>query len=84
MVIIICYLCTIFIPFITNENEDNFQIIISLFNDKRNGYMFVINPNGAWADLMVYGGEEENIDWNGVWDVKTSIGVIMIDYWFTF
>jgi len=46
--------------------------------------MFVINPNGAWADLMVYGGEEENMDWNGVWDVKTSIGVIMIDYRFTF
>ena len=55
------------------ENEDNFQIIISPFNDKRNGYMFVINPNGARADLMVYGGEEGNMDWNGVWDVKTSI-----------
>lgn len=53
--------------------DDNFQIILSPFNDNRNGYMFVINPNGARADLMVYGAEERNMDWNGVWDTKTTI-----------
>jgi len=54
------------------ENDDNFQVIISPFNDKRNGYLFVINPLGARADLLVSGGEEGNKNWNGVWDAKTT------------
>lgn len=55
------------------ENDDNFQVIISPFNDKRNGYLFVINPLGARADLLVSGGEEGNKNWNGVWDAKTTM-----------
>jgi hypothetical protein len=55
------------------DNDDNFQVIISPFNDKRNGYLFVINPLGARADLLVSGGEEGNKNWNGVWDAKTTI-----------
>lgn len=55
------------------QSDDNFQIIISPFNDNRNGYLFVINPNGARADIQVYGGEDGNEDWNGVWDAKTTI-----------
>ena len=54
------------------RSDDNFQIMISPFNDNRNGYLFVINPNGARADIQVYGGEDGNDDWNGVWDVKTT------------
>ena len=53
--------------------DDNFQIIISPFNDNRSGYMFVINPSGARADLLVSDGKAGNMDWNGVWDVKTKI-----------
>ncbi len=55
------------------ESEDNFKVIISTFNDGRNGYLFIVNPNGARADLQVYGLEESNINWNGVWDVKSRI-----------
>jgi hypothetical protein len=55
------------------DTEDNFEVIISPFNDKRNGYLFIINPNGARADLLVSGQESSNINWNGVWDAKTSI-----------
>src|SRR5829696_2120486 len=55
------------------DQDDNFQIAISPFNDKRNGYLFVVNPNGARADLLISGVEEGNKDWNGVWDCKTSI-----------
>ncbi len=54
------------------HSDDNFQIIISPYNDNRTGYLFVINPNGARADIQVYGGEDGNRDWNGVWDVKTT------------
>lgn len=55
------------------DTEDNFEAIISPFNDKRNGYLFVINPNAARADALVSGQESSNINWNGVWDAKTSI-----------
>jgi hypothetical protein len=55
------------------ETDDNFQIMISPFNDNRNGYLFVINPNGARADIQIFGGEDGNEDWNGVWDVKTTV-----------
>ncbi|HNP24867.1 MAG TPA: DUF5916 domain-containing protein [Panacibacter sp.] len=55
------------------DTEDNFEVIISPFNDKRNGYLFVINPNGARADALVSGQESSNINWNGVWDAKTNI-----------
>jgi len=53
--------------------DDNFQIAISPFNDNRNGYLFIINPNGARADLLISGNEEANSDWNGVWDARTTI-----------
>lgn len=53
------------------NQDDNFQIALSPFNDRRNGYLFIINPNGARADLEV-SGDNDNIDWNGVWDAKTS------------
>lgn len=55
------------------EEDDNFQILISPFDDNRNGYLFVINPNGARADIQVFGGEDGNRDWNAVWDTRTTI-----------
>lgn len=55
------------------RNDDNFQIVISTFNDNRGGYFFAINPNGARTDILIAGNEDGNADWNGVWDVKTSI-----------
>jgi hypothetical protein len=55
------------------EEDDNFQVALSPFNDRRNGYLFIINPNGARADLLISGNEEANKDWNGVWDTKTII-----------
>ena len=55
------------------REDDNFQVALSPFNDKRNGYLFIINPNGARADLLISGNESANQDWNGVWDARTSI-----------
>lgn len=54
--------------------EDNIEIMISPFNDNRNGYSFVTNPNGAMADSWLGGdgGNSYNTDWNGVWDVKVT------------
>ena len=55
------------------RSDDNFQIIIGPFDDHRTGYLFVINPSGARADIQVYSGEDGNEDWDGVWDVRTRV-----------
>jgi len=55
------------------RSDDNFEIMISPFNDNRNGYLFVTNPNGAMADAQISDeGKGFNKDWNGVWDVAAS------------
>ena len=59
--------------------EDNFKIVISPFNDGRTGYEFVINPNGARADLLIAANDDTNADWNGVWDAATTVNN---DGWF--
>jgi hypothetical protein len=66
-------------PDFNYRSDDNFQIMISPFDDNRNGYLFVTNPNGARADIQIYSGEDGNKDWNAVWDVKTTISD---DGWF--
>jgi hypothetical protein len=54
--------------------EDNFEVIIDTYNDDRNGFLFVVNPNGARADVQVINnGESENEFWNGVWNAKTTV-----------
>ena len=53
--------------------DDNFIVIIDTYLDKRNGFMFVTNPNAARADLQVFNnGSSTNSFWNGVWDVRTT------------
>jgi len=54
--------------------EDNFELIIDTYNDDRNGFLFVINPNAARADAQVLdNGESFNIYWDGVWNARTII-----------
>ena len=55
------------------SSDDNVEIMLSPFNDNRNGYLFVTNPNGALADVWVGDeGQDWNKDWNGVWDVAVD------------
>ena len=55
------------------SSDDNVEIMISTFNDNRNGYLFVTNPNGAMTDVWVGDeGKDFNKDWNGVWDVAVE------------
>lgn len=54
--------------------EENVNIVIDTYGDKRNGYVFVVNPNGARADVQVLdNGASYNLDWNGVWDAEARI-----------
>jgi hypothetical protein len=54
-------------------NEDNFEIALDTYGDKRNAYLFVINPNGAQYDALVTDNSRRlNVDWNGVWYVAAK------------
>ena len=60
-------------------DEDNFQIILDTFQDRRSGYMFVVSPLGAKLEQQVaeegeggFRGSNSpniNVNWDGVWDV---------------
>ncbi len=56
------------------DNDDNFELILDTFNDRRNGYYFIINPNGVKRDATLGDeGKTFNPDWDGIWDCATEI-----------
>jgi len=55
------------------STDDNFQIILDTYNDRRNGYLFITNPNAARTDILIsQNGQSSNKSWDGVWNVKTT------------
>ncbi len=54
------------------ENQDTFEVILDTFHDRRNGFMFSTNVEGARSDLQVANeGRETNASWDAVWIVRT-------------
>ncbi|HEY6950805.1 MAG TPA: carbohydrate binding family 9 domain-containing protein, partial [Bacteroidota bacterium] len=61
--------------------EDNVGIIIDTYHDRRNGFQFYVNPNGARADALVTDeGQGVNTDWNALWDARATV---TSNGWFT-
>jgi hypothetical protein len=60
------------------STEDNFEIVLDTYADRRNAYFFAVNANESQADsLIIDNGRKVNSDWNGVWYVaaaKTDAG----------
>ena len=55
-----------------STESDLFAMVLDTFEDKRNGYEFMVNPAGAKADAQVANeGRETNWSWDGVWTTKT-------------
>lgn len=54
--------------------DDNIIIVLDTYHDRRTGYRFVINPNGARGDaVLIDDGRGLNEDWNGGWDCAVEI-----------
>jgi len=54
-------------------SEDHVRVVIGPFLDGRSGYVFAVNPGGARYDgLIEPGGEDENPDWDGIWEAATA------------
>jgi hypothetical protein len=54
------------------EAQDGFEVIFDTFGDRRNGYVFATNPDGARADEQVTNeGRDVNTSWDSPWTVHT-------------
>jgi hypothetical protein len=51
--------------------NENFTFVIDPLHDRRNGFMFQTNPLGALRDMVITD-DQQNSNWNGVWQVKTA------------
>lgn len=55
------------------DEQDSFGVALDTFKDRRNGYIFFTNPEGAKADQQFANeGREVNASWDAVWWVATS------------
>ncbi len=52
--------------------DDLIKILLDPFQDKRNAYVFIINPKGARTDGLAFG-EHFSTNWDGIWEAKTRI-----------
>lgn len=53
--------------------SDYIRVIVDSYHDKRTGYQFMVNPAGVKRDIYLYNDTNEDVSWDAVWDVKTSI-----------
>ncbi|MEO6446019.1 MAG: DUF5916 domain-containing protein [Gemmatimonadaceae bacterium] len=54
-------------------SSDYIRVIVDSYHDRRTGYQFMVNPAGVQRDIYLYDDSNEDITWNAVWEVKTSI-----------
>jgi hypothetical protein len=55
------------------DSEDHIKLVLDTYLDGRSGYVFAVNPNGARYDALVAEqGEEEDANWDAVWEAVTS------------
>lgn len=52
--------------------DDTVTIVLDTYGDKKTGYMFQINAAGARADGLISGPDRSSLDWDGIWDTRTS------------
>ncbi|HSW28262.1 MAG TPA: DUF5916 domain-containing protein, partial [Longimicrobiales bacterium] len=57
-----------------SSNSDVFGITLDTFLDRRNAFMFLVNPKGAVKDVQNFeDSREENGAWEGIVQVRTTI-----------
>jgi len=56
-----------------SRESDGVSVTIDALHDRRSGFQFGTNPAGAKRDSQISNNSQFNDDWEGVWDVKTSI-----------
>src|SRR6266436_5643347 len=52
--------------------DDTVSIVLDTYGDHRTGYFFQINNAGARADGLISDPQSASLDWDGIWDARTS------------
>ncbi len=53
--------------------SDQIGVLIDSYSDRRSGFVFWVNPDGVKRDLSVYNDSDQDLSWDGVWDVATRV-----------
>ena len=51
------------------SSEDVVRVLLDPFQDKRNAYIFFVNPRGARGEGLAYAGDS-SLNWDGIWEAK--------------
>jgi hypothetical protein len=54
--------------------DDQFNIWLDPFNDKRSGYRFQVNPHGVRQEGLARAGDQVQWQWNGIWQAEALQG----------
>jgi len=52
--------------------HDLISLSFDAFNDRRNAMVFATNPYGVQRDLLAFDDLYYDLDWNGLWEVRTT------------
>lgn len=59
----------------TGNDQDTFEVLLDTFADRRNGFVFSTNAEGAKADTQIANeGRDVNPNWDAVWWVQSRKG----------
>ncbi len=61
----------------TTSSDDVVRVLLDPFQDKRNAYVFFVNPRGARGEGLVYAGES-SLNWDGIWEAASCR---LVDGW---
>lgn len=53
--------------------SEQLKLVIDSYHDRRTAFQFITNPAGVKRDFYVYNDNVEDVTWDAVWDVATSI-----------
>ncbi|MDD8026255.1 MAG: carbohydrate binding family 9 domain-containing protein, partial [Acidobacteriota bacterium] len=56
----------------SSASNDQVQILLDPFLDKRTAYVFTINPKGGRGEGLVYAGST-SLNWDGIWDAAAEV-----------
>jgi hypothetical protein len=52
------------------SSDDVVRVLLDPFQDKRNAYVFFVNPRGARGEGLAYAGDS-SLNWDGIWEAKS-------------
>lgn len=55
------------------QNDDYFGVILDPFLDRRNGYLFRVNPNSVRSEALFKNTSQTDYDWVGIWRARASV-----------